>query len=284
MTRKTIGFIGGGNMARAIAGGLVRSGFGASNILIAEPRAEQRELLEAQFPGSLITGKNDEVAASAGGLLLAVKPQILGSVCRALRDVAQLSKPLVLSIAAGPTAADIDTWLGGGLEVVRVMPNQPALIDQGISALYANDRTDELGRILAERIMSAVGQVVWIDDESLLDAVTAVSGTGPAYVYLLLDMMINAAIDLGLDPQIARTLSVQTARGAASLAAAERESMSALIERVRSPGGTTTAAFERLDAAGVRDIFAAAITAARDRATSLAEEARAAPDTTDKNA
>lgn len=274
MTRKTIGFIGGGNMARAIAGGLVRSGFDAANILISAPRAEQRALLEGEFPGALVSGDNHEVAASAGGLLLAVKPQILGTVCRELKPVVQKRKPLIVSIAAGPTVADIDGWLGGGLEIVRVMPNQPALIDQGISALFANERTDELGRILAERIMSAVGQVVWIDDESLLDAVTAVSGTGPAYVYLLIDMMINAAVDLGLDPETARTLVVQTARGAASLAAAEQEPVPALIDRVRSPGGTTTAAFECLEAAGVRDIFAAAITAARDRARSLAEEAR----------
>lgn len=274
MTRKTIGFIGGGNMARAIAGGLVRSGFDAANILISAPRAEQRALLEAEFPGSLVSADNQEVAASAGGLLLAVKPQILGTVCRELQAVVQKRKPLIVSIAAGPTVADIDGWLGGGLEIVRVMPNQPALIDQGISAMFANERTDELGRILAERIMSAVGQVVWIDDESLLDAVTAVSGTGPAYVYLLIDMMINAAVDLGIDPETARTLVVQTARGAAALAAAEKEPISALIGRVRSPGGTTTAAFERLEAAGVRDIFAAAITAARDRAASLAEEAR----------
>lgn len=274
MTRRTIGFIGGGNMARAIAGGLVRSGFDAANILIAEPRPEQRELLEAQFRGSLVSDDNHEVAASAGGLLLAVKPQILGSVCRDLQNVVQARKPLVVSIAAGPTVADIDGWLGGGLEIVRVMPNQPALIDQGISALFANARTDELGRILAERIMSAVGQVVWIEDESLLDAVTAVSGTGPAYVYLLIDMMIGAAIELGIDAETARTLVVQTARGAAALAAAEKEPIPALIDRVRSPGGTTTAAFECLDAAGVRGIFAAAITAARDRAESLAEEAR----------
>jgi pyrroline-5-carboxylate reductase len=186
----------------------------------------------------------------------------------------QRERPLVISIAAGPTTGDIDHWLGGDLEIVRVMPNQPALIDQGISALYANTRTDELGRILAERIMSAVGQVVWIDDESLLDAVTAVSGTGPAYVYLLLDMMIDAAVELGIDPDTARTLVVQTARGAASLAMAESESIGSLIDRVRSPGGTTTAAFEHLEAAGVRDIFAEAITAARNRARSLAEEAR----------
>ncbi len=274
MTRKTIGFIGGGNMARAIAGGLVRSGFGASNILIAEPLPGQRELLQQQFPGSLVTANNNDVAADAGGLVLAVKPQILGLVCRDLRNTVQDRKPLVISIAAGPTAGDIDSWLGGNLEIVRVMPNQPALIDQGISAMYANEKTDELGRILAERIMSAVGQVVWIEDESLLDAVTAVSGTGPAYVYLLLDMMIDAAIQLGIDPATARTLVVQTARGAASLAIAESESIGSLIDRVRSPGGTTTAAFECLDAAGVRDIFATAITAARNRARSLAEEAR----------
>ncbi len=274
MTRKTIGFIGGGNMARAIAGGLVRSGFGAANILIAEPLPGQRELLQQQFPGSLVTANNNDVAADAGGLVLAVKPQILGLVCRDLRNTVQDRKPLVISIAAGPTARDIDNWLGGGLEIVRVMPNQPALIDQGISAMCANKKTDELGRILAERIMSAVGQVVWIDDESLLDAVTAVSGTGPAYVYLLLDIMIDAAIQLGIDPATARTLVVQTARGAASLAMAESESIGSLIDRVRSPGGTTTAAFECLDAAGVRDIFATAITAARDRARSLAEEAR----------
>ncbi|HEX7719529.1 MAG TPA: pyrroline-5-carboxylate reductase [Woeseiaceae bacterium] len=274
MTRKTIGFIGGGNMARAIAGGLVRSGFGAANILIAEPLHEQRELLRQQFPGSLVTASNSDVAADAGGLVLAVKPQILGLVCRDLRNTVQDRKPLVISIAAGPTVGDIDNWLGGDLEIVRVMPNQPALIDQGISAMYANEKTDELGRILAERIMSAVGQVVWIDDESLLDAVTAVSGTGPAYVYLLLDIMIDAAIQLGIDPATARTLVVQTARGASSLAMAESESLGSLIDRVRSPGGTTTAAFECLDAAGVRDIFATAITAARNRAKSLAEEAR----------
>jgi pyrroline-5-carboxylate reductase len=274
MTRKTIGFIGGGNMARAIAGGLIRSGFDAANIFIAEPRAEQRQLLQSQFPGSVVSGNNHEVAASAGGLLLAVKPQILGTVCRDLEPVVRKRKPLVVSIAAGPTVADIDGWLGGGLEVVRVMPNQPALIDRGISAMFANERTDELGRILAERIMSAVGQVVWIDDESLLDAVTAVSGTGPAYVYLLIDMMINAAIELGIDAETARTLVVQTVRGAAALAAAEREPIPALVDRVRSPGGTTTAAFECLDAADVRGIFAEAIIRARDRARSLAEEAR----------
>jgi pyrroline-5-carboxylate reductase len=274
MTRQTVGFIGGGNMARAIAGGLVRSGFGTGNILISAPRAEQRALLEREFPGAVVTPHNHDVVAGAGNLLLAVKPQILGSVCRDLRSAVQKQKPLVISIAAGPTVADIDAWLGGDLEIVRVMPNQPALIDRGISALYANERTDDFGRILAEKVMSAVGKVVWIDDESLMDAVTAVSGTGPAYVYLLLDMMIEAAVDLGITRDVARTLVLETARGASSLASAATEPMTSLIERVRSPGGTTTAAFESLDAANVRVIFASAIRAARDRAKALAAEAR----------
>jgi pyrroline-5-carboxylate reductase len=274
MSRNRIGFIGGGNMARAIAGGLTRSGFGAQNILIAEPNAAQRERLRSEFPGTLVTADNGEVAEAAGNLLLAVKPQILKDVCWGLKDAAQQSKPMVISIAAGPTVADIDGWLGGGLEIVRVMPNQPALIDQGISVLYANDRTDELGRILAEKVMSAVGRVVWIGDEGLLDAVTAVSGTGPAYVYLLIDMMIDAGVELGLAPDMARTLAVETARGAAMLAAMEKESMASLIGRVRSPGGTTMAAFESLEAANVRGIFAAAIRAAKERATALAGVAR----------
>jgi pyrroline-5-carboxylate reductase len=274
MTRNRIGFIGGGNMARAIAGGLVRSGYGAANILIAEPLAEQRELLRREFPDSLVTGDNNAAVAGAGNLVLAVKPQILGAVCRELSAAVQKSRPLIISIAAGPTVDDIDSWLGGGLEIVRAMPNQPALIDSGVSALYANSRTDELGRVLAEKVLTAVGRVVWIEDEGLMDAVTAVSGTGPAYVYLLIDMMIKSAIDFGIAPEDAKTLVLETACGAASLARLENETTASLIERVRSPGGTTTAAFERLEADDVRGIFARAIAAARDRATALAAEAR----------
>lgn len=274
MNRNRIGFIGGGNMARAIAGGLVRSGFGGGNLAVAEPRPEQRALLEREFPDVLVTGDNDAVAADAGNLLLAVKPQILRTVCEGIRSTVQDTKPLVISIAAGPTVDDIDAWLGGGLEIVRAMPNQPALVDRGVAALYANARTDELGRVLAEKVLSAVGSVVWIEDESLMDAVTAVSGTGPAYVYLLIDMMIEAATASGLSREVARTLAVETACGASELARMEKETMTALIDRVRSPGGTTTAAFECLEDSDVRGIFARAITAARDRATALAAAAR----------
>ena len=273
MNRANIALIGGGNMARAIAGGLIRSGYDPAHILIAEPLAEQRDLLHQEFPGSTVSDDNNAVVPGAGTLVLAVKPQILKSVCRNIEASVQQQKPLVISIAAGPRVDDIDRWLGGDLEIVRVMPNQPALVDQGISALFANDRTDELGRILAEKVMTAVGQAVWVDNESLLDAVTAVSGTGPAYFYLLIDAMIQSAVRLGIDPDTARTLAVETARGAATLAAAEPESMSSLIERVRSPGGTTMAAFERLDAADVRGIFDDAIIAANNRSIELAKKA-----------
>ncbi|MBT8079947.1 MAG: pyrroline-5-carboxylate reductase [Gammaproteobacteria bacterium] len=275
MDRNKVGFIGGGNMARAIAGGLVRSGFEPAHILISEPAAKQRRLLRKEFDGSVITKSNAEVAEAAGNLVLAVKPQILGAVCRELQPVVQSHMPVVISIAAGARVADIDTWLGGGLEIVRVMPNQPALIDMGISALYANETADEFGRILAEKIMSAVGQVVWLEEESLMDAVTAVSGTGPAYFYLLIDAMIESAVRLGIGHDSARALVLQTARGATALASAEHEPMSVLIDRVRSPGGTTAAAFEHLESLDVRGIFATAIKAARDRSVSLADEAGA---------
>ena len=275
MINTKVGLIGGGNMGRAIAGGLLRGGMHATNLMIAEPQPEQCDLLRKELYGIMVTEENEVVAAAAETLLFAVKPQILKPVCENLAAIVQQSRPLIMSIAAGPKIEDIDQWLGGGLSVVRVMPNQPALIDQGISALFANERTEQSGRDMAEKIMTAVGQVVWLDSESKMDAVTAVSGTGPSYFYLLIDCMIEAGIKSGIDPETARTLAVETARGATSLASAETESMSSLIERVRSPGGTTTAAFEHLDAADVRGIFATAIKAAERRAAELAKEASA---------
>ena len=273
MISHKIGFIGGGNMARAIAGGLLRGGMHATDVLIAEPRAEHCAILREELYGALVSEDNTIVAREAEVLLFAVKPQILRSVCTDLKDIVQATRPLIMSIAAGPRIDDINSWLGGNLSVVRVMPNQPALIDQGISALFANPLTHATHRELAERIMSAVGQVVWLSNEAEMDAVTAVSGTGPAYFYLLIDILIQAAIKFGLNAEVARTLAVETARGATALATAETESMSAMIDRVRSPGGTTTAAFEHLDKSDARGIFAAAIEAARKRAIELGEEA-----------
>jgi len=271
MINNKVGLIGGGNMARAIGGGLLRGGMHATNLMIAEPLEAQCERLRKELFGAMVTSDNRAVARAAEVLLFAVKPQILKPVCEALASDVQTSRPLIMSIAAGPRIDDIDSWLGGGLSVVRVMPNQPALIDQGISALFANDRVSESHRNLAERIMTAVGHAVWIDAESKMDAVTAVSGTGPSYFYLLIDVMIESAVKFGIDAETARTLAVETARGATALAAAETESMARLIERVRSPGGTTTAAFEYLDRADARGIFAAAIDAAEKRAAELAD-------------
>jgi len=272
--KNKVGLIGGGNMARAIAGGLLRGGMHATDLFVSEPRASQCEVLRKELYGAMVSEDNTAVAGRAEVLLFAVKPQILKPVCRELAGIVQETRPLVMSIAAGPRLDDIDEWLGGGNSVVRVMPNQPALIDQGISAMIANARASDEQRELAEAIMTAVGQVVWIVDEIHMDAVTAISGTGPAYFYLLIDIMIESGIRFGLDPDTARSLAVETARGATSLAAAETESMSAMVDRVRSPGGTTQAAFEHLDDAGVRDIFEEAIRAARDRAIELADEAK----------
>lgn len=276
MIGSKVGLIGGGNMARAIGGGLLRGGMHATDLMIAEPLPEQCDRLRKELYGAMVTDDNKLVARSSEILLFAVKPQILKPVCEYVAEEVQKKRPLIMSIAAGPTIDDIDTWLGGGLSVVRVMPNQPALIDQGISALFANKRTSDKRKKQAEKIMTAVGHAVWLDSESKMNAVTAVSGTGPSYFYLLIDIMIESAIKFGIDEITARTLAVETARGATALAAAETESMSTLIERVRSPGGTTTAAFEYLDDNNARGIFATAIDAAEKRAAELAKEASTA--------
>lgn len=273
MIGNKVGLIGGGNMARAIGGGLLRGGMHATDLMIAEPVPEQCEDLRKELYGAMVTDDNKIVAAAAEILLFAVKPQILKPVCEGLVAEVQKKRPLIMSIAAGPKSEDIDAWLGGGLSVVRVMPNQPALIDQGISALFANERTSEERKQQAEKIMTAVGHAVWLDSEDKMDAVTAVSGTGPSYFYLLIDIMIESAKKFGIDEATARTLAVETARGATALAAAETESMSKLIERVRSPGGTTTAAFEYLDEKDARGIFATAIDEAEKRAAELAKVA-----------
>lgn len=273
MIGNKVGLIGGGNMARAIGGGLLRGGMHATDLMIAEPIVEQSERLRTELYGAMVTDDNNLVARSAEILLFAVKPQILKPVCKDVAADVQKRRPLIMSIAAGPKIDDIDAWLGGGLSIVRVMPNQPALIDQGISALFANERTSDERKALAEKIMTAVGHAVWLDSEAKMDAVTAVSGTGPSYFYLLIDVMIESARKFGIDEETARTLAVETARGATALAAAETESMSTLIDRVRSPGGTTTAAFEYLDDKDARGIFAAAIDEAEKRAAELAREA-----------
>ena len=276
MNYEQVAFIGGGNMTRAIASGMLEHGFAAESIAIAEPLEAQREALAADFPGVFITASNDEAVARSGSIVLSVKPQIIAGVCKNLASAVQQRKPLVISIAAGPRANDIDSWLGNNNAVVRVMPNQPALLGAGISGMHANAATTSEQLAAAKKILSAIGPVIEVPTEDDIDAVTAVSGSGPAYFYLLIDMVAKTGAELGLNADDARTLAIETALGAATLARNSDESMDELIARVRSPGGTTAAALDSLDENGVRDIFSRALTAARDRATVLADMAHEA--------
>ena len=268
-----IAFIGGGNMTQAIAAGLRDGDFDMRSVAIADPHADTRVALAKALPGALVLSDNDEAAASADCVVLAVKPQVLRPVCLRLADRIQQERPLIMSIAAGVRVADIDDWLGGGLAIVRVMPNQPALIREGASGMFGNERVTAAELARATDIMQAVGTVVTVPQESDMDAVTAVSGSGPAYFYYLCDVLAATGESMGLSAETATRLALATARGAAQLASDSGESLATLTRRVRSPGGTTAAALDTLDEAGARDIFAAAIRAARDRAEALADEA-----------
>jgi pyrroline-5-carboxylate reductase len=268
-----VAYVGGGNMARALAGGMLSAGYEPSHILVSEPLAKNREVLKEDLPGAVICDSNEDVVREAECIVLAVKPQILCDVCKPLAPLVQETKPLVISIAAGVRGGDIENWLGGELPVVRVMPNQPALLRLGISGLCANEHTSEHQLRAATNIISTTGPVVKVASEEDIDTVTAVSGTGPAYFYLLVDMLVKAAVDLGLNYDDALALVLETARGAGEMAEQSGETMDSLIARVRSPGGTTAAAFDYLDGTEFRDIFGAAVVAARDRAVDLANQA-----------
>ncbi|HNP64177.1 MAG TPA: pyrroline-5-carboxylate reductase [Woeseiaceae bacterium] len=273
MSMESVGFIGGGNMTRAIAGGLLDNGFDPRSIAIAERLSSQRQVLLETLPGVFISEDNAAVVARSQCIVLAVKPQVLPAVCSDLAPAVKTHQPLIISIAAGPRIDDIDTWLSGGNAIVRVMPNQPALIGRGVSGIFGNARTSADQISMASKILSAVGPVVTVASEADIDAVTAVSGSGPAYFYLLIDMITKAGVKLGLDEDTANRLALETAVGATMLAQQSGDPMEALIARVRSPGGTTAAALDELEARGIRDIFTAALTAARDRATELADAA-----------
>ena len=271
-----VAYVGGGNMARALAGGMLAAGYEPGHILISEPVAARRAALAEELPGVRLSESNLEVVRDAECIVLAVKPQILCEVCKPLAGAVQKTKPLVISIAAGVRSGDIEDWLGGHLPVVRVMPNQPALLRLGISGMYANEHTNKLQRRAATNIIGTTGPVIDVATEADIDAVTAVSGTGPAYFYLLVDMLVKVAVDMGLDYDDALTLVLETARGAGEMAEQSGETMDSLIARVRSPGGTTAAAFDYLDDTDFRDIFCAAVVAARDRAADLADAAHEA--------
>jgi pyrroline-5-carboxylate reductase len=267
-TGGTIAFIGGGNMARSLIGGLVARATPAGAIRVAEPVDALRDALARDF-GVQVSGDNAEAVSGAGTWVLAVKPQVMRAVCEALASVAQATRPLVVSIAAGITSAQLERWLGGNIAVVRTMPNTPALLGAGVTGLFANAGVDTAGRKRTESLLSAAGTTVWIDDEALMDAVTAVSGSGPAYVFLLAEAMQAAGEAEGLPAEPARQLALHTILGAARMLTEGDEPAAELRRRVTSPGGTTQAAIESFDRDGFRDIVARAIHAATQRGRAL---------------
>ncbi len=265
-----IAFIGSGNMATSLIGGLVARGTAPDTIWTSDSVAEQREAIGNRF-GVRTSSDNALAASRAGVVVLAVKPQQMEEATRSVAGACARHSPLVISIAAGVRVRDIREWLGAEAAIVRTMPNTPALVGEGATALYANEHVAEEGRGRAEAILAAVGSTVWVGDEALLDAVTALSGSGPAYFFLLMELMERNGVALGLDRETARALTLQTALGAARVAQESGEAPQTLRERVTSAGGTTERALQRLAEGGIEDLFAAALRAARDRSVELGQ-------------
>ncbi|MDH4134357.1 MAG: pyrroline-5-carboxylate reductase [Gammaproteobacteria bacterium] len=270
MNPQTLGFIGAGNMARSLAGGLLNNGWPAGQICLADPDASQRQGVE-QALGLKTLADNRELASDCDILVLAVKPQVLADIAKALAPAVQQRKPLIISIAAGIRADDINRWLGGNLAIVRAMPNTAALVGSGATGLYANTHVTDDQRDEAESILRAVGVTTWIAEEKLIDTVTAVSGSGPAYFFLVMEALEKAAIRHGLDPATAHLLTLETAYGAAKMALEGGDELATLRRHVTSPGGTTEQALKKLEEGGIESLFDEAVAAAIQRAGELAD-------------
>ena len=261
-------------MASSLIGGLIADGVPAGRLWAADPDTGIRESLSRRF-GINTTADNGELVDNAEVVVMAVKPQVLPAVCRRVGDPIRRHGRLVVSIAAGVRIEAIERWLGGPSPVVRTMPNTPSLVGSGATALFANERVEGTQRELAEAILRAVGLTLWLDEESQMDAVTAVSGSGPAYFFLMMELLEEAGIKLGLPKETARLLSLQTAFGAAKLALESPEESATLRARVTSPGGTTERAVALFEEGGLRELFEKAVTGARDRARQLADKLEA---------
>lgn len=258
-------------MARSLIAGLRDSGWSGERIFVAEPDAGKREYFSTEMQ-VWSSEYNDEVVAASDAVVLAVKPQILREVAQSIADVVQLRQPVVVSIAAGIRAADIQRWLGGGVAVVRSMPNTPALVGSGATGLYATAQVDTGQREMAESILRAVGVTVWLDDEAQLDVVTALSGSGPAYFMLMMEALERAGVVAGLPQSVAHLLVLETCLGAAKLAMESDDDLAELRQRVTSPGGTTERAIEVLQRGRLPEILAQAVQAARERASEMAQQ------------
>lgn len=259
-----IAFIGGGNMAASLIGGLRAAGHAPERVRVAEIGAERREWLRQQF-GVAVFEQAAPAVSGAEAVVLAVKPQQMRD---ALQGLHMDAGTVIVSIAAGLRLASLQRWLGDGLHYVRSMPNTPALLGAGISGLYAPPSTPAPARALAETILSAAGDCVWLDDEAQMDAVTALSGSGPAYYFALTEALREAGAALGLAPETAARLARQTFIGAARMAAGD-DDVAELRARVTSRGGTTEAALQRLEAGGLRELFRDALAAAAQRGAEL---------------
>lgn len=271
MKDTNISFIGGGNMAGSLIGGLIGGGAGPANIWVSDPDREQTARLVERY-GIHGSDNNEQVAARGGVVVFAVKPQILPNVARELAPIITSKQPLVISIAAGVREPDLARWLGLNTAIVRAMPNTPALVQSGATVLYANARVTAAQRDRAESIMRAVGLTLWLDDETLMDAVTALSGSGPAYFFLVMEVLEQAGVKLGLPRDTARLLVLQTAFGAAKMALESPDRVEILRNYVTSPGGTTESAINCLQDGKLQELFERALSAAHTRAIELANQ------------
>lgn len=268
MNNAGIAFIGGGNMAASLIAGLIADAHAPRGLWVAEPDAVRREGLRERF-GVQVVADNRDAIAHAETLVLCVKPQLAPGVCREIGDLAAGLGLLVISIMAGVPESGIQRWLGAPLPVVRAMPNTPAMVQTGAIALHASPQVTEEGRNRAETILRAAGLVRWVEEEAQIDAVTALSGSGPAYFFLLMEAMEEAGVELGLDAETARLLTIQTALGAARMAVESESEPARLRAQVTSPGGTTERALAVFEEAGLRRVVARALSAARDRAVEI---------------
>lgn len=270
-------FIGGGNMANALIGGMQARGGALADFRVVEPYPEARARLGAQFPGIAVHGEcTREALAGAALVVLAVKPQQMRDAARALAphlasDPAAAAAPVVLSIAAGIRLSDLGRWLNGHQRLVRAIPNTPALIGRGMSGAFAAPSVDAAGRALVSSVLSAVGEQIWVDDEAMLDAVTAVSGSGPAYLFYFLEALEAAAHELGFAPAEARKLASATFAGAIALGEASPLEPAALRAQVTSKGGTTERAIATMEAGAVKSTIVAAVKAAALRAAEMGD-------------
>jgi pyrroline-5-carboxylate reductase len=262
-----LGFIGGGNMAAALIGGLLQKGFAKSDIEVAETSPERRTWLDHEF--GVTVHANTEAATTSDVIVLAVKPQQLSEILRGLPPLK--AEQLVLSIAAGVRAEDISRWLGGHPAVVRAMPNTPALVGAGIAGLFALLGVTDAQKAQASRILEAVGRAVWVQQEAQIDVVTAISGSGPAYVFYFIEALEQAGIDLGLPAETARLLTLQTFFGAAALAIKDQSAPAELRAKVTSKGGTTERGILALEEGGVRYAIGLAARAAAERAAEMGD-------------